>query len=116
EVVLLAEGAEVLPPKPEIQGKVGRGPIVVLHEEAEAVVEGGPLGVPLIDRDKRGEGHIELAAGVEIHQRVHNGIGIEPVPGGELEDTTFQVVVEVVDSGAPEFSAELKGVAAMEPG
>ena len=75
-------------------------------------------------QDKGGKGCVIGAAGVEVDQRVDDGIALEVIAGvsveqisrRELKDATLDVVVEVLDRSTPEFSAKLEGVLAAQPG
>ena len=116
EVVLFAHGTEVLPAQAQIQREVWRDAVVVLGKEAEAVVVSGAARVASGGQDKGGKGCVLRAAGIEVHQRVDDGIGIETIARRELEDATLHVVVEVLDGSAPKFSAELDCVFAVKPG
>ena len=97
---------------------------VILGEEAEAVVVGSAVGVSSSGQYKGGEGFIIGAAGVEVDQRVDHGIAleviarvsVEQISRRELKDATLDVVVEVLNRSAPEFTAKLEGVFAAQPG
>ena len=70
QVVLLAHRAEVLPAQAKIQREIRSYAIVVLGEEAEAVVVGGAVGVAGGGQNKGVESSSSNPAGIEVHERV----------------------------------------------
>ena len=115
EVIFLAHRTEVLPAQAQIQSECRRQPKIILREEAETIVVGGPLGVAGIDQDKTAEAVVLRTSGIEICERVHDRVGIKSNTGRELENSSLHIVVEVFDAGAAELTAEFQSVFAAQP-